>query len=60
MRKPMKDASDYYWGGRNATFHSEDQIWFERMLEKWIVPLWDTKYDWRRTVSEETISSPKK
>ena len=35
MRKPMKDASDYFWGGRNATFHSEDQkIWFERMLEK--------------------------
>ena len=46
MRKPMKDASDYFWGGRNATFHSEDQkIWFERMLEKkWIVPYWDTKY----------------
>ena len=20
MRKPMKDASDYFWGGRNATF----------------------------------------
>ena len=46
MRKPIKDANDLYWGGRNPKFNSEDQkIWFERMLEKkWIVPYWDTKY----------------
>ena len=46
MQKPIKESTDYFWGGRNATFHSEDQkIWFERMLEKkWIVPYWDTKY----------------
>lgn len=46
MRKPIKESTDYFWGGRNASFHSEDQkVWFERMLEKkWIVPYWDTKY----------------
>ncbi len=46
MRKPIKDSNDYFWGGRNAVFTSEDQQrWFERMLEKkWIVPYWDEKY----------------
>ena len=46
MRKPIKDSNDYFWGGRNASFTSEDQkIWFEKMLEKkWIVPYWDTQY----------------
>ena len=46
MRKPIKVANDFYWGGRNPKFNSKDQkIWFERMLEKkWIVPYWDIKY----------------
>ena len=46
MRKPIKVANDFYWGGRNPKFNSKDQkIWFERMLEKkWIVPYWDFKY----------------
>ena len=46
MREPVVGPGDYYWGGRNATFSSEDQkIWFERMLEKkWIVPYWEEKY----------------
>ena len=46
MRTPLKDSADYYWGGSNPTFSSEDQkVWFEKMLEKkWIVPYWDTKY----------------
>ena len=46
MRTPLKDSADYYWGGRNPTFSSEDQkIWFEKNLEKkWIVPYWDTQY----------------
>tara|TARA_B100000287_G_scaffold429081_1_gene481687 strand:+ start:385 stop:1575 length:1191 start_codon:yes stop_codon:yes gene_type:complete len=46
MCQPVKDASDFYWGGRNAKFSSEDQkLWFERMLEKgWIVPYWEKKY----------------
>lgn len=46
MRLPIKEGTDYYWGGRNASFSSEDQkIWFEKMLEKkWIVPYWDTLY----------------
>ena len=35
MRLPLKDSTDYYWGGRNASYASEDQkIWFEKMLEK--------------------------
>ena len=46
MRKPVKESTDYFWGGRNSTFHNEDQkVWFEKMLEKkWIVPYWDTQY----------------
>jgi len=46
MRTPLKDSSDYYWGGRNPTFSSEDQkVWFEKNLEKkWIVPYWDPQY----------------
>lgn len=46
MRKPIKESTDYFWGGRNATFHTEDQkIWFEKMLaKKWIVPYWDIRY----------------
>ena len=46
MRLPLKDSTDYYWGGRNASFASEDQkFWFEKMLEKkWIVPYWDSRY----------------
>ena len=46
MRTPLKDSSDYYWGGRNPTFSSEDQkVWFEKNLEKkWIVPYWDKQY----------------
>ena len=38
MRKPIKDSNDYFWGGRNASFTSEDQkIWFEKMLEKKLI-----------------------
>ena len=46
MCQPLTSPNDHYWGGRDATFSSEDQkIWFERMLEKkWIVPYWDEKY----------------
>ena len=46
MRLPIKDFSDYFWGGRNTVFKSEDQkIWFERMRERgWTVPHWDKKY----------------
>ena len=46
MRKPMKEFSDGYWGGRNPTFKSEDQkVWFERMLARsWIVPQWPKEY----------------
>lgn len=55
MRTPLKDSGDYYWGGRNPEFSSEDQkIWFERMLEKkWIVPYWSTHYGGGGLSSEE-------
>ena len=55
MRKPIKDPSDLYWGGRNAKFKSEDQrLWFERMFEKkWVVPYWETKYGGGGLSSEE-------
>lgn len=46
MRAPMKNYNDYYWGGRNAQFSSEDQKkWFEAMKSKnWIVPHWPVEY----------------
>ena len=46
MRKPISSEKDFFWGGRNPEFASEDQkIWFERMLEKgWVVPYWEEKY----------------
>ena len=46
MRKPMSNFEDYYWGGKNAIFHSEDQkVWFEKMLEQgWTVPHWPKEY----------------
>lgn len=45
MRRPF-EPEKVYWGGRNASFESEDQqIWFERMLAKgWTVPHWPTEY----------------
>jgi len=46
MRSPVKDFKDYFWGGRNPTFHTEDQkLWFERMRDKgWTVPRWKKEY----------------
>ena len=35
MREPITDAKQLYWGGSKGKFSSEDQeIWFERMLQK--------------------------
>ena len=46
MRSPMKDEKDAYWGGRNASFTSEDQEkWFHAMADKgWTTPTWPAKY----------------
>ena len=46
MRQPIKDDSDYFWGGRNAVYKNEDQKkWFEVMKAKnWIVPHWPKEY----------------
>jgi alkylation response protein AidB-like acyl-CoA dehydrogenase len=46
MRRPMTSEEDTFWGGRNATFSSEEQrIWFERMRDRgWTVPHWPTEY----------------
>ncbi len=45
MRLPIKHG-EQYWGGRNATFASEDsRTWFERMRDKgWVAPEWPTEY----------------
>lgn len=46
MRQPVAGPEDSYWGGRNATFASDDQRhWFEAMLERnWTVPHWPKVY----------------
>jgi len=46
MRQPMQDGDDYFWGGKNSTFKSEDQKqWFEAMKSKnWTVPHWSKEY----------------
>jgi acyl-CoA dehydrogenase len=46
MREPVRSEADAYWGGRNASFASDDQKrWFEAMAEKgWTVPAWPKEY----------------
>jgi alkylation response protein AidB-like acyl-CoA dehydrogenase len=46
MREPVRDESDVFWGGRNATFKNEAQRrWFEAMAERgWTVPDWPKDY----------------
>ena len=46
MRQPLNDDSDYFWGGRDVKYKSEDQKkWFEVMKAKnWIVPHWPKEY----------------
>lgn len=46
LRTQPGSSDDYYWGGRNGKYPTEDhKVWFERMYEKgWIAPHWDTKY----------------
>ncbi len=45
QRQPITPEEQYY-GGRNASFPSEDaQLWFERVRDKgWICPDWPTEY----------------
>lgn len=46
MRTPITHESQVYWGGRNATFTSEDQkSWFEAMASRgWTTPTWPAEY----------------
>jgi len=46
MRQPLTHENQVYWGGRNATFISEDQkTWFEAMAAKgWTTPTWPKEY----------------
>ena len=46
MRQPAVKESDTFFGGRNATFSSEDQkTWFNAMADKgWTTPTWPKKY----------------
>ncbi|MCZ6828057.1 MAG: acyl-CoA dehydrogenase family protein, partial [Gammaproteobacteria bacterium] len=45
QRQSLKPG-EQYWGGRNATFPSEDaKLWFERMRDQgWTAPEWPTEY----------------
>ncbi|MEL7518525.1 MAG: acyl-CoA dehydrogenase family protein [Pseudomonadota bacterium] len=46
MRQPIRDDSDIYWGGKNATFKSDAQkAWFEACVAKgYTVPSWPKEY----------------
>jgi acyl-CoA dehydrogenase len=46
MRVPATSSDDQCWGGRNATFKSEEQKqWMERMAAKgWTAPTWPAEY----------------
>jgi len=46
MRTPMRQESDSYWGGRNASFSSKDQeSWFHAMADRgWTTPTWPKEY----------------
>lgn len=46
IKGTMQTMDDAPWGGRNASFASEDQrLWFERMKAmRWVVPDWQPQY----------------
>ena len=46
MRRPYRNETEAYWGGRDSVFYSEDQKnWLERMVSKgWTVPTWPKEY----------------
>lgn len=46
MRFPISSSDDQCWGGRNATYKSEEQKqWMDRMAAKgWTAPMWPTEY----------------
>ncbi len=46
MRQPVREESDTFWGGRNATFKNADQEkWFHVMAERgWTTPGWPKEY----------------
>ncbi|WP_114954393.1 acyl-CoA dehydrogenase family protein [Sphingosinicella terrae] len=45
MRQPVRDETDYCWGGRNAVFKNEAQRqWLDRMAGRgWTVPDWPSE-----------------
>jgi len=46
MRRPYRNETEAYWGGRDCVFYSEDQKnWLERMVSRgWTVPTWPKEY----------------
>src|SRR3546814_15641024 len=46
MREPVRDESDYCWGGRNPAFKTDAQkSWMEWMGARgWTVPEWPKAY----------------
>jgi len=55
MREPMRDERDDVWGGRRATFASDDQrVWLERMVERgYTAPTWPREYGGAALSAEE-------
>ncbi|MFT4566265.1 MAG: acyl-CoA dehydrogenase [Saprospiraceae bacterium] len=55
MRQPAVKESDTFFGGRNASFSSEDQeTWFHAMADKgWTTPTWPKKYGGGGLTQEE-------
>ncbi len=46
MRQPLRSEDDVYWGGRNASFQSDDQKkWVTAMATRgWTTPTWPSEY----------------
>ena len=56
MREPIRDESDYCWGGRNPVFKNAAQkAWLEAMAARgWTVPDWPKDYGGGGLSPEET------
>ncbi|MGI9346325.1 MAG: acyl-CoA dehydrogenase family protein [Gammaproteobacteria bacterium] len=56
MRTPL-GPNEEVWGGRNATFHSEDaRIWLEKMAGKgWTTPRWPSEYGGGGLTQEQNL-----
>jgi alkylation response protein AidB-like acyl-CoA dehydrogenase len=58
MRTPFPDESEWVWGGRHASFPSEDaRLWMERMAARgYTAPTWPKKYGGAGLTGEEAAT----